>query len=122
RDVSSKGMPLHPPLPARRPPRVQGDGGMRWFRKRGRKRGRTSRCSDQTVLTATPKPPAETSRGPRGLREGVVTDLGRLYRLRRKVFGILPLPPRPLQRLLHQHVLAGARLLTSAGAALDVGA
>src|SRR4029077_872050 len=30
-------------------------------------------------------PPAETSRGPRGLRKVVVDDLGRLYRLRRAV-------------------------------------
>ena len=30
--------------------------------------------------------PAETSRGPRGLQKGIVTDLGRLYRLRRTEF------------------------------------
>ena len=30
-------------------------------------------------------PASETSRGPRGLRIGIVQDLGRLYVLRRKV-------------------------------------
>jgi hypothetical protein len=33
---------------------------------------------------ATAYPPAETFRGPRGLRKGVVQDLERLYRLRRE--------------------------------------
>ena len=33
---------------------------------------------------ATACPPAETFRGPRGLRKGVVQDLERLYRLRRE--------------------------------------
>jgi hypothetical protein len=35
------------------------------------------------VADGAANPPAETPRGPRGLREGVVQDLGRLYRLRR---------------------------------------
>ena len=42
-------------------------------------------CPRRTAPIRTGVAPAETFRGPRGLRKGVVQDLGRLYRLRRKV-------------------------------------
>jgi hypothetical protein len=46
-------------------------------------------CLTRSVPLATVCAPAETFRGPRGLREVVVNDLERLYRLRREG-GCLP--------------------------------
>ena len=41
-------------------------------------------CPGWVLPSAAACPPAETFRGPRGLRKGVVEDLERLYRLRRR--------------------------------------
>src|SRR5947209_20424925 len=42
-------------------------------------------CPSRALPARIGLAPAETSRGPRGIREDIVQDLGRLYRLRRPV-------------------------------------
>ena len=73
-----------PPSPLGRPPSPSGETPIPVGETRGATRPGIVAFSQVGVIVDS-TPPAETSRGPRGLRKVVVQDLGRLYRLRRTV-------------------------------------